>query len=127
MQLNQVCYRTLHLLQPWTLQAYESVGGYQVLRKILKEKIKPVDIIEVIKASGLRGRGGAGFPTGLKGIIDEIQHPSFSTSVGLLIYGAKTEVASRSLPFGMNMPNIPGLQLGKSFSKILNFIKSFMP
>ncbi|OGT26717.1 MAG: NADH oxidoreductase (quinone) subunit F [Gammaproteobacteria bacterium RIFCSPLOWO2_02_FULL_42_14] len=66
MQLNQVCYRTLHLLQPWTLQAYESVGGYQVLRKILKEKIKPVDIIEVIKASGLRGRGGAGFPTGLK-------------------------------------------------------------
>lgn len=68
-----------------------------------------------------------GLPTGLKGIIDEIQHPSFSTAVGLIIYGAKTEAPSRSLPFGMNMPNIPGLQFGKSFSKILNFIKSFMP
>ena len=66
MLLNQVCYRTLNLPEPWSLKAYESVGGYQVLRKILKEKTKPSEIIEVIKASMLRGRGGAGFPTGLK-------------------------------------------------------------
>lgn len=66
MQLNQVCYRTLHLPEPWTLKAYESVGGYQMLRKILKEKTPRTEIIETIKASALRGRGGAGFPTGLK-------------------------------------------------------------
>ncbi|TDJ22120.1 MAG: NADH oxidoreductase (quinone) subunit F, partial [Gammaproteobacteria bacterium] len=41
-------------------------GGYQALRKILDEKISPTEVIEQVKASGLRGRGGAGFPTGLK-------------------------------------------------------------
>lgn len=66
MKLNQVCYRTLHLPKPWTLKAYESIGGYQVLRKILKEKTPRAEIIEQIKTSALRGRGGAGFPTGLK-------------------------------------------------------------
>lgn len=64
--LNEVCYRTLHLSKPWTLKTYESIGGYQVLRKILKEKTPPEDIINEIKVSSLRGRGGAGFPTGLK-------------------------------------------------------------
>ena len=63
---NQVCFRTLHLERPWSLEAYESVGGYSVWRKILAEKTPPEEIIEVLKASGLRGRGGAGFPTGLK-------------------------------------------------------------
>lgn len=63
---NQVCFRTLHLNNPWTLAAYESVGGYQVLRKILQQKTPPLDIINQLKASMLRGRGGAGFPTGLK-------------------------------------------------------------
>lgn len=66
MQLNQVCYRTFHLDEPWTLKAYESIGGYKVLREILKNKTSPKDIIEEIKTSNLRGRGGAGFPTGLK-------------------------------------------------------------
>ncbi len=64
--INEVCYRTLKLEQPWTLAAYESVGGYQVLKKILKEKTPPETIINTLKASSLRGRGGAGFPTGLK-------------------------------------------------------------
>ncbi|OGO94387.1 MAG: NADH oxidoreductase (quinone) subunit F [Coxiella sp. RIFCSPHIGHO2_12_FULL_44_14] len=63
---NEVCYRTRHLPEPWTLSSYESVGGYQAWRKILREKTPPEVIINEIKESSLRGRGGAGFPTGLK-------------------------------------------------------------
>ncbi|MBN9288105.1 MAG: NADH oxidoreductase (quinone) subunit F [Gammaproteobacteria bacterium 39-13] len=63
---NQVCFRTLHLEKPWSLEAYLSVGGYQVWQKILREKTPPDEIINELKVSGLRGRGGAGFPTGLK-------------------------------------------------------------
>ncbi|MFK5913865.1 MAG: NADH-quinone oxidoreductase subunit NuoF [Woeseiaceae bacterium] len=63
---NEVCFRTLHMDKPWTLENYFSVGGYEQLKKILKEKISPEDIIEELKTSSLRGRGGAGFPTGLK-------------------------------------------------------------
>ena len=64
--VNQVCYRTLHLPQPWSLETYLSVGGYSVWKKILKEKTSPQQIIDELKLSALRGRGGAGFPTGLK-------------------------------------------------------------
>ncbi len=64
--LNQVCYATLKFEQPWTLENYRRVGGYEALEKILKEKTPPAAIIEEMKASGLRGRGGAGFPAGLK-------------------------------------------------------------
>lgn len=63
---NEVCFRNLHLDKPWTLKTYESEGGYTAWRKILKEKTSAEDIISEVKASGLRGRGGAGFPTGLK-------------------------------------------------------------
>src|SRR5690606_12293126 len=65
-ELDQVCYRTRHLPESWTLKAYESVGGYSVWRKILQESTPPQQIIEELKTSALRGRGGAGFPTGLK-------------------------------------------------------------
>lgn len=64
--LNQVCFRTLHHAKPWSLEAYLSVGGYEVWRKILREKTPPDEIINELKISNLRGRGGAGFPTGLK-------------------------------------------------------------
>ncbi|AGF48488.1 NADH dehydrogenase I subunit F [Candidatus Kinetoplastibacterium oncopeltii TCC290E] len=50
----------------WRLHDYMNRGGYKALEKILKNKISPVDVISEIKSSGLRGRGGAGFPTGLK-------------------------------------------------------------
>jgi NADH-quinone oxidoreductase subunit F len=64
---NEVCFRTLeYLKQPWELEEYKSRGGYQVLDHILKNKVEPAEVIETMKASGLRGRGGAGFPTGLK-------------------------------------------------------------
>ena len=65
-ELNQVCFRTLHLDEPWSLESYLSLGGYKVLEKILKEKTSAESIIDEIKKSNLRGRGGAGFPTGLK-------------------------------------------------------------
>jgi NADH-quinone oxidoreductase subunit F len=63
---NTVCFRTLHLDQPWTLTAYRSVGGYAQWQKILRDRPDPNDIINELKFSNLRGRGGAGFPTGLK-------------------------------------------------------------
>ncbi len=63
---NDVCFRNNHLDKPWTLDTYEGTGGYEVWRKILKEKTSPEEIIEQVKISALRGRGGAGFPTGLK-------------------------------------------------------------
>ena len=63
---NEVCFRTLHLDKSWTLESYRSVGGYEVVKKILTEKTPPDEIIEQLKTSMLRGRGGAGFPTGLK-------------------------------------------------------------
>ncbi|OOZ41730.1 NADH oxidoreductase (quinone) subunit F [Solemya pervernicosa gill symbiont] len=63
---NEVCFRTLDLDKSWTLEAYQSAGGYEVYKKILEEKTPAEEIIEELKQSALRGRGGAGFPTGLK-------------------------------------------------------------
>ncbi|MDH5473978.1 MAG: NADH-quinone oxidoreductase subunit NuoF [Gammaproteobacteria bacterium] len=64
---NEVCYATLQFEdQPWSYENYLKIGGYQAWKKILDEKIPPEDVIEIVKSSGLRGRGGAGFPTGLK-------------------------------------------------------------
>ncbi len=63
---NEVCFRTLHLDQPWRLVTYASAGGYEVWRRILREKPDPAAIVEELRRAQLRGRGGAGFSTGLK-------------------------------------------------------------
>ncbi len=64
--LNKVCYATLGQDEPWTMAAYEKTGGYEAWRAILAERRDPASIIDEVKKSGLRGRGGAGFPAGLK-------------------------------------------------------------
>ncbi|HTM64427.1 MAG TPA: NADH-quinone oxidoreductase subunit NuoF [Gammaproteobacteria bacterium] len=63
---NEICFRTLNQEKPWTLETYQRAGGYAQLKKILTEKIPPEKVIESVKAAALRGRGGAGFSTGLK-------------------------------------------------------------
>ncbi len=50
----------------WRLKDYEQRQGYQALKKILTQGVKPEDVTNEVKKSALRGRGGAGFPTGLK-------------------------------------------------------------
>ena len=50
----------------WRLKDYEARDGYAALKKILQEKRRPEDVTAEVKKSALRGRGGAGFPTGLK-------------------------------------------------------------
>jgi len=66
MGTHNVVFTTLDAEQPWSLDTYLAIDGYQAWKKILAEKTDPVEIIDNVKASALRGRGGAGFPTGLK-------------------------------------------------------------
>ena len=63
---NQVCFTTMQYDEPWTLDNYIKTGGYDALKKVLVDKMSQEDVIETVKASALRGRGGAGFSTGLK-------------------------------------------------------------
>jgi NADH-quinone oxidoreductase subunit F len=65
-KLNLVCFEPLEAERSWTLETYMRFGGYEAWKKILAEKPPREQIIETVKASGLRGRGGAGFPTGVK-------------------------------------------------------------
>lgn len=65
-ELNQCCFRLNHLENSWDIDTYVANGGYQVWRDVLSGKLSPQEIIDEVKISNIRGRGGAGFPTGLK-------------------------------------------------------------
>ncbi|MGH8250682.1 MAG: NADH-quinone oxidoreductase subunit NuoF [Steroidobacteraceae bacterium] len=64
--MNQVVFEPLQHAESWTLPVYRRFGGYEAWEKILRDKVPREAIIEEVKASGLKGRGGAGFPTGVK-------------------------------------------------------------
>ena len=63
---NEVCFSTLQYDEPWSFDSYIKSGGFEALKKVYQGGMSAEDVIEEVKASGLRGRGGAGFPTGLK-------------------------------------------------------------
>ena len=66
--INPTIFADLKIDDPsdWRIGAYQKRGGYQALKKILENKIPQDEVIAEVKKSALRGRGGAGFPTGLK-------------------------------------------------------------
>ena len=63
---EHVVFTHLDVESCWSLDAYRKVGGWQAWEQILKDQMPQEEIIEKVKRSALRGRGGAGFPTGLK-------------------------------------------------------------
>jgi NADH-quinone oxidoreductase subunit F len=63
---NLTCFEPLQYERPWTLETYGRIGGYEAWKKILAEMTPREKIIEQVKDSGLRGRGGAAFPVGVK-------------------------------------------------------------
>jgi len=63
---NLTCFEPLQYERPWTLETYGRIGGYEAWKKILAQKPPREQIIEQVKDSGLRGRGGAAFPVGVK-------------------------------------------------------------
>jgi NADH-quinone oxidoreductase subunit F len=63
---NLACFGTFGQEQSHSLATYEKNQGYAAWRNILAGNMTPAEVIDEVKASGLRGRGGAGFPTGLK-------------------------------------------------------------
>jgi NADP-reducing hydrogenase subunit HndC len=62
---KRIALRNCGVIDPENIEEYIAVDGYQALGTVLTSKT-PQDVIDIVKASGLRGRGGAGFPTGLK-------------------------------------------------------------
>ena len=72
---KRVALRNSGLINPEKIEEYIAVEGYEALGRVLTT-MKPNDVIEILKKSGLRGRGGAGFPTGMKWSFAEIGRAS---------------------------------------------------
>lgn len=87
MAFEPVLLRNISTPDSHRLKVYRGRGGYQGLEKALKT-LKPADVVEQVKASGLRGRGGAGFPTGLKWTFLPKDHPG---PIYLCINGDESE------------------------------------
>jgi cell division protein FtsA len=68
-----------------------------------------------------------GLPTDMKGIIDEVQHPAFSTAIGLIMYGARNTSSRSSSMGGLSLPKIGGFGASKLMKKVVSFIKTFIP
>ena len=63
--MEKILTKNIHKENSQSLEVYEAGGGYRQMREVLASK-SPEEVTEEVKKSGLRGRGGAGFPTGLK-------------------------------------------------------------
>ncbi|HCU96650.1 MAG TPA: NADH-quinone oxidoreductase subunit F, partial [Actinobacteria bacterium] len=94
---------TAHWDQPdsFTLAAYRRNGGYQALVKALA--MQPEDIVTAVKGSGLRGRGGAGFPTGVKwGFLPKGDKPHY-----LVVNADESEPGTcKDIPLMMATPHL---------------------
>jgi NADH-quinone oxidoreductase subunit F len=73
-EYEPVLLANIHKPDSHQLTVYEAGGGYRALRRVLKEK-SPKDVVQLVRASNLRGRGGAGFPTGMKWSFLPEDHP----------------------------------------------------
>lgn len=89
----------------WTLQAYEDQGGYQALTKALS--MAPDDLVTLVKDSGLRGRGGAGFPTGMKwSFIPQDDSPAGNKPKYLVVNADESEPGTcKDIPLMMASPH----------------------
>jgi NADH-quinone oxidoreductase subunit F len=62
----RIALRNCGHIDPESIEEYEARGGYGAIRRILDQPVKPEEVIQMVLDSGLRGRGGGGFPTGMK-------------------------------------------------------------
>ena len=85
-----------------------------------------VGIVEVAKRTmNLPARVGR--PTELRGLIDDIQKPSYATSIGLLVYAAKHSLQKAPVQTAQFNNPLKNIKLGGAFSKIIGIVKSFLP